>query len=73
MSKVRKPKGVSFYLYPSGYRSLNGPPALTIGSLVKSRGRTGAAIRSRLTRLSAEAQQPLLRSWARGHAVEMPA
>jgi hypothetical protein len=61
---VRRPRGVTIWRV----RDKRCPLRCTI----RSRGRTGAAVRQRLQTLTVEQQQPILSAWWGGGAVRLP-
>lgn len=67
-----RPKGLSIYRVRAGGLSLDGGPRFELAASIKSRGRTGAAARSRFPSDSHDQTQRILKDWKRGHSADLP-
>lgn len=68
-----KPRGVTIwrFIVQQGL-TISAAPGYAYRVSIKSRGRTGARIRSRLARMPYEQQRPILAAWFDGKAAEFP-
>lgn len=66
-----KPKGLTIYVRDTGQRnSITGGPALIYHGAIKSKGRTGASVRSKFARAYEGVRQRALRDWLNDHSTE---